>query len=256
MKRNHLYVMLILIALAIPITKANAQILSNDDRFYFNPLTDDITKRLPSLRVLIDSAIAHAPSVRYEELKADYYYYEQKTEARYWLEHFSITFDLNYGKWNFHDRDELTRVDRYYLSESIRDNIAIGLIIRFPFSSIVDRRNRINKQKKWIEISLAQRDINSRVVEREVVEAYNMMIQWQNYIRVYNEYQKFTMVQMRMAENQFLSGEITTAEYTRLKEIQTRGSIEHKQAIAEFSKNYQILEILTGISFNLINVLR
>jgi hypothetical protein len=61
---------------------------------------------------------------------------------------------------------------------------------------------------------------------------------------------------MQMAQNQFLNGEISTAEYTRLKEIQTRGDIEYQQAIAEFSKNYRILEILTGINFNLINVLR
>jgi hypothetical protein len=61
---------------------------------------------------------------------------------------------------------------------------------------------------------------------------------------------------MQMAQNQFLNGEITTAEYTRLKEIQTRGAIEYQQAIAEFSKNYQLLEIITEIDFNLINVLR
>jgi outer membrane protein TolC len=236
--------------------KTVAQIYINDDSKLFNPLVDDITKRLPSLRVLIDSAVANSPAVRYEELKADYYYYEKKTQERYWLEHFSFNVDWNFGKWNFRDRDELTRIDRFYFSESIRDNYAVGFYIRFPFATLVDRRNRINKQKKWIELSFAQRDINRKYVEKEVVEAYNMMIQWQNYIRIYNDYQKFTMIQMQMAQNQFLNGEITTAEYTRLKEIQTRGAIEYQQAIAEFSKNYQLLEIITEINFNLINVLR
>jgi hypothetical protein len=247
------FVVVLLVSLS---NKSQAQIYANDESRMFNPLVDDITKRLPSLRVLIDSAVENSPAVHYEELKADYYYYEQKTAERYWLEHFSFNVDWNFGKWNFRDRDELTRIDRYYFSESIRDNYAIGFYIRFPFATLVDRRNRINKQKKWIELSFVQRDINKKYVEKEVIEAYNMMIQWQNYIRIYNDYQKFTMIQMQMAQNEFLNGEITVAEYTRLKEIQTRGAVEYQQAIAEFSKNYQLLEVVTGINFNLINVLR
>ena len=252
---KQLYLLLILFTFFVS-KHAQGQIRSDDASKLFNPLTDDITKRLPSLRVLIDSAVANAPSVRYEELKADFYYYEQKSEERYWLEHFSFNLDWNWGKWNFRDRDELTRIDRYYLSESFRDNFAVGFYIRFPFATLIDRKNRINKQKKWIELSLVQREINRKYVQGEVIDAYNMMIQWQNYIRIYNDYQKFTEIQMQMAQNQFLNGEITTAEYTRLKEIQTRGAVEYQQAIAEFSKNYQLLEILTDINFNLINILR
>ncbi len=234
----------------------NAQILENDESKLFNPLTDDITKRLPPLRILIDSAIANSPYVRYEELKADYYYFEMLSQARYWTEHFSLNLDANFGRWTFNDRTELGTDGRFYFSESIRDNLAVGFYIRFPIASLIDRRNRINKQKKWIELSFTQREVNSRVVQREVIESYNLMVQWQNYIRIYNDYQKFTMIQMQMAQNQFLNGEISTAEYTRLKEIQTRGNVEFSQAVAEFSKHYQLLEVYTGIKFNLINVLR
>lgn len=240
--------------------KSTAQIYSNDESRIFNPLTDDITKRLPNIRVLIDSAVAHSPSVRYEELKADYYYYEQLTQQRYWMEHFSFNLDWNWGVWNFHDTQYSvidSRPNTFHIDlNSLRDNFAVGFYIRFPLATIVDRRNRINKQKKWQELSFVQREINRQFVVRQTIEAYDMMIQWQNYIRIYNDYQKFTEIQMQMAQNQFLNGEISTAEYTRLKEIQTRGAIEYQQAIAEFSKNYRILEILTGINFNLINVLR
>ncbi|MCK9291203.1 MAG: TolC family protein [Bacteroidales bacterium] len=233
------------------------QILETDESKLFNPLTDDITKRLPNIRVLIDSAVANSPSVRYEELKADYYYYEQLSQERYWMEHFSFNLDVNWGVWNFFDTQRSSISQPFWIDlNSLRNNFAVGFYIRFPLASIVDRRNRIAKQKKWQELSFVQREINRQFVVRETIETYDMMIQWQNYIRIYNDYRKFTMIQMQMAQNQFLNGEISVAEYTRLKEIQTRGDVEYQQAIAEFSKNYRILEILTGINFNLINVLR
>ncbi|UBM63585.1 TolC family protein [Candidatus Sulfidibacterium hydrothermale] len=227
-----------------------------DSSRYFNPLTDNIVKRLPPLSVLIDSAAYNSPDMHYQELKAQYYYYEQLSAQRAWLEHLSLNLDLNLGKWNFWDRDEITKRDRYYRSESIRDNYAVGFYIRFPLASIFDRRNRINKQKKWIEIALTQREINRRFLAKEVIDHYNNLVQYQNYIRIYNEYQNFTMMQMRMAQNEFMNGEISTAEYTRLKEIQTRGAINYQQAIAEFNKEYQLLEVTTGMKFNLINILR
>ncbi len=251
-------IQMIVFLLAILLSgKVTAQIYSDDATKLFNPLTDDITKRLPNIRVLIDSAVANSPSVRYEELKADYYYYEQLTQQRYWMEHFSFNLDWNWGVWNFHDTQTSSLASPFRIDlNSLRDNFAIGFYIRFPLATIVDRRNRINKQKKWQELSFVQREINRQFVVQQTIEAYDMMIQWQNYIRIYNDYQRFTEIQMAMAQNQFLNGEISTAEYTRLKEIQTRGAIEYQQAIAEFSKNYRILEILTGINFNLINVLR
>lgn len=258
MRIQSLRLLILFLGLIISV-KSLAQVYANDESRLFNPLTDDITKRLPNIRVLIDSAVANSPSVRYEELKADYYYYEQLTQQRYWMEHFSFNLDWNWGVWNFHDTQysSISSPSTFRIDlNSLRDNFAVGFYIRFPLATIVDRRNRIAKQKKWQELSFVQREINRQFVVRETIEAYDMMIQWQNYIRIYNDYQKFTEIQMQMAQNQFLNGEISTAEYTRLKEIQTRGAIEYQQAIAEFSKNYRILEILTGINFNLINVLR
>ncbi len=236
-------------------TEAQVQRQVDSSRF-FNPLTDNITERLPPLQVLIDSAIYNSPSIMYQNLKRDYYYYEQLTEQRAWLEYFSVNFDVNIGKWNYWDKDEQSRKDRFYLTQSIRDNYAIGLYMRFPLLTLFDTRNKINKQKKWQELSLAQKEINKRYLEKEVITIYNDLQQYQHYIKIYIDYQNFTMLQMQMAQNEFLNGEISTAEYTRLKEYQVRGAVDLEQAIAEFNKNYQLLEVTTGMKFNLINIMR
>lgn len=246
----------VLIAIFLFMGHAFGQQRTVDSSLFFNPITDNIVKRLPPLSVLIDSAAFNSPDMHYQDLKAQYYYYEQLSAQRAWLEHFSLNLDLNLGKWDFWDRSEAAQQTKYYRSESWRDNYAVGFYIRFPLATFFDRRNRIKKQKKWIEISLTQKEINRRFLAKEVIQYYNDLVQYQNYIRIYNGYQNFTMMQMRMAQNEFLNGEISTAEYTRLKEIQTRGAINFQQAIAEFNKNYQLLEVATGMRFNLINILR
>jgi len=255
--KNILFVLFLMMC----ITNIKAQNSQNSDVVYFNPLTDDITKRLPPLRVLVDSAGFNSPSLKYEDLKADYYHYEQITAAREWLEYFSVNLDAIGGRWGYYDwsRDapgNPTTFSSYQYLTSYRSAFAAMFFIRLPIGSLVDRRNRINKQKKWIELSLTQKEINRRFVQERVIEVYNDLVSAQSEIRIYNDYQAFTMVQMEMAQNEFLNGEITTAEYTRLKEIQTRGAIDYHKAIAEFSKNYQTLEVITGIRFNLITVLR
>ncbi len=228
----------------------------SDEVIYFNPITDDITKRLPPLRVLIDSASFNAPSARYEDLKADYYYYEQISAAREWLEYLSINMDAIVGHWDYRDKDEISRADRYYYTSSIRTTLAGMFYVRMPLGALFDRKNRINKQRKWIEISLMQKEINLRYLQERVIIVYNDMVQAQELARIYNDYQAFTMSQMQMAQNEFLNGEITTAEYTRLKEIQTSGAVRFQQAISDFNKHYRVLEVITGMRFNLITVLR
>ena len=247
---------MLLAVFAITVRPAFSQSVGDGEYNYFNPLTDDITKRLPPLRVLVDSAGFNSPEVKYENLKADYYYYEQISAAREWLEYLSINLDAVYGHWDYRDKDELTRVDRYYYSESWRSTGAVMFYIRMPLGALFDRQNRINKQKKWIEISLTQREINKRYLEERVITYYNDLVSAQAQIRIYNDYQQFTLMQMQMAKNEWINGEISTAEYTRLKEIQTSGAVNFQKAIADFNKNYQTLEVLTGIKFNLITVLR
>lgn len=226
-----------------------------DSSRYFNPITDDITKRLPPLEVLIDSAAHNSPDIRYQQLKEQYYEYTTLSAKRNWLNYFSLNWDSNFGRWDFWNQDDYIQIGHYYHSWSWRSNYAVGFYIRLPLLAIVDRRNQINQQKKWIEISLMQKEINRRFLATQVITYYNNLVEYQSYIRIYNQYQNFTMMQMRMAQNEFLNSEISTAEYTRLKEIQTRGAINFQQAIAEFNNAYQLLQVATGMKFNLINIL-
>jgi outer membrane protein TolC len=255
-KAKHLFLIAGLILLTSFRVFAQNQTSEADSSRFFNPVTDDITKRLPPLEVLIDSATYNSPDVRYETLKEDYYAYTTLSARRAWLNYFSLNWDSNFGRWDFWNQDDYVQIGHYYHQWSWRSNYAVGFYIRLPLLALIDRRNLINQQKKWIEISLMQKEINRRFLATQVITYYNNLVEYQNYIKIYNSYQNFTLMQMQMAQNEFLNSEISTAEYTRLKEIQTRGAINFQQAIAQFNNAYQLLQVATGMKFNLINILR
>lgn len=225
-------------------------IAQSPDDEAFDPLSDDITDYLPPLEALMDSAITNAPQVTHEKMRTDYYRYEVKSAKRDYLEHFYFEPELNYGQYYFNDKDELTRLDRFYLTQSHRWNYNFAFAVRFPLTSWVDRRNRINKQKKWVEISMAQQEINRQEVRANVIELYNNLVQQQRILKINNDYQHYTKIQMEMAENEFVNGQISTAEITRLKEIATRGAIEFEKARSEFETSYDLLQNLVGMKFN------
>jgi outer membrane protein TolC len=208
---------------------------------------------LPPLAALLDSAVANSPEVLYEELRTEYYRYEVKSAERAYLEHFYFEPEINYGQYYFDDyiTSRVNNVTASYpYTESQRWNFNGAFAIRFPLTSWIDRRNRINKQKKWVEISMAQQAINRKEVRSNVIELYNTLVQQQKILKISNDYQHWTAIQMKMAENQFVNGQIGTAEITRLKEIATRGAIEYQKARAEFETAYDLLQNLVGMNFN------
>jgi len=230
----------------------------------FNPLTSNVQEVLPPLSVLLDSAVVHAAQVNYEELHAMRNRYEIKRARLEWTQYFGINLDGSLGNWINKD----TYLNGYNPApyqtiiltppniNSNRWDYAISVWVRFPLSSILKRKNEIMIGKKEVEMSLALRDQRANEARLETIRYFNSMLQAQSKMKISNEYQEYTRVQMLMADLQFQNKEIEIAEYARLKEIQIRGANDFEQYKSEFSMNYQLLEETTGMKFNLINELK
>jgi outer membrane protein TolC len=225
----------------------------------FNPLTSNVEDVLPPLSVLLDSTVVHAAQVNYETLHAARNRYEIKRARLEWSQYFGINLDGGWGNWLTNNVDNIVGKAGGPLEDytrSYRWNYAISYFVRFPLSSILKRNNEIMIGKKEVEMSLALRDQRANEARLETIRYYNSMIQAQSKMKISNEYQEYTRIQMLMADEQFRNKEIEIAEYARLKEIQIRGANDYEQYKSEFSMNYQLLEEMTGMKFNLINELK
>ncbi len=252
---NKLLARISLIVVFVAITSISfSQVI--DSSMLFNPIRDDIAKKLPPLEALIDSAIHHSPQIKLEELQADLTRYEISSARREWLRHWGLDMVANYGNYLYNDRDELTRLDRFYLSESRRLNYGAGVYVRIPVFYFVDRKNEINKKRKLLEIAIVNREVHVRDIRQTVIATYNTLMQQQHILRITNDYQQVADMMMRNAENMFLNGEIPPEEYARQKDYQTRGATDYALTIGRFNNAYTLLEELVGMRFNLINVLK
>lgn len=249
-------VVIFFLCLIVLCNKSFAQIRIDSSR-YFNPITDDIAKKLPPLEALIDSAIENSPEVRIQELEADYNYYEIKSAKNNWLRNIYLDAEFDAGDWLYRDRNELLQTTTdWYRYESRRISYYGGFSIRFPLIDIFNRRNEINMKKKLMEISLIRREQQVRQIREKVITTYNELIQQQRLLRVSNEYQQYAKVYMPIAEMEFKNGEIPASELQRLKDYQTRGAIQFMDIIKSFNEAYWRLEEIVGMKFNLINVMR
>lgn len=225
-----------------------------------NPLTSNVEDVLPPLSVLLDSAVVHAPQVNYEELHAARNQYEINRARLEWSEYFGINLDGSYGNWFNDDINKIRSLPipqiGSYFDNSIRWDYAASFFVRFPLSSILKRRNEINISKKEVEMSLSLRDQRANEARLETVRYYNAMISAQNKMKISSDYQEYTRMQMQIADEQLKNKEIEIAEYARLKEIQVRGALDFEQFKSDYRENYELLQEITGIKFNLINELK
>jgi len=227
-----------------------------DSSMYFNPIKDDISKKIPPIESLIDSAIANSPLILWEELKAARDAYEVKTKRRDWTKNFGITAIFDWGNYFYNDRDELTRLNQFYLTQSKRMAYGVGIFLRFPVYDFIDRRNNINKMKKEHEMALVYREVRVKEIRIEVIRTYNELLQNQWKLKISNDYQQTSDMMMQNAEIMFLNGEIPPEEYNRQKDYQTKGAIEYAETLGRFNIAFTLLEELVGFKFNLINVLK
>lgn len=227
-----------------------------DSSLFFDPITDDIRNRIPPLEALIDSAIANSPQITIEELKAAAVKYEIISARREWTKYFEIIGYSNAGLWLRHERNELSGLSDFYLTESRRQAFNAGFTIKLPLYNLIDRKNNINKEKKKLEIAIVQREVIVKEIRKIVIATYNELIQLQDRMKISNDYQQTSDMMMQNAEIMFLNGEIPPEEFNRQKDYQTRGALEYAANIGNFNNAYTLLEELVGFRFNLINVLK
>jgi len=237
------------IAMALP---TSAQ--DRDTLFVFNPIVDDITLRIPPLDDLIDSAIVHSPAVASVDAEIYIRKYGIKTARRDIMQNFYMDAGMNvtYLEGLTNNTTNLGDINSV-LSNQDNSGYAAGISIRMPLDDLMDHRNRVKSATKYMEQAFSDREIQIKIIRRQIIEQYNRLIINQKILKIANDNQIFMSLQMALAEKEFLNGQMSLYELARLNEMNRKAVTDFEQSRNEFYNAYMILQEIVGIKFNVIN---
>jgi len=236
----------------------SAQTTSEDTttikRLQFDLLVDNIADKLPPLQILIDSAVKHSPQVRISDAEISIMRYTLKVEKNSWTKSIGILGELMTGNlYQFSTNQTSGANPNEFVSDRYEYYYNIGLFLRMPLSDFTNQKIRINIAKREIEKSILLKEEKAMDIRKEVIMIYQDLLMRQELLKIKNESQLTTRLQVQMAEIEFKNGTIKIAELARLVEFNATNIYDYKQETFLFYRQYLILEELVGMKFNLIS---
>lgn len=220
----------------------------------FDPLVDNITDKLPPLEVLIDSAVENSPYIQFEDVETKLWKHKIKESKRQWLKNLGIDGAANYGNsYQFYTNQASGSFPTEFSTDRFQNSYSVGFYLRFPLFNIINQKNSVDIAKRESEKSILRKQQKVRETKEEVILVYEDLILRQELLKLINEAQITTQLQVEMAEQEFLNGNLSIADLSRLTERHTRNIMDYKKQSSLFYQQYLILEQLVGMRFNLLN---
>jgi len=236
----------------------SAQVQSMEDqaeeKVEFDPLVDNIVEKLPPLQVLIDSAVANSPYIKFEGVDIQLWSHKVLESRRAWTRLMGLDASYRYGStYVFSTSQTSGGFPSDYTSDQYNWRLGAGIYLKVPFYEIINHRNNVNIAKRELEKRYLRKEQVVRETKQDVIFVYEELLLRQELLKMKNESQLTTTLQVEMAEKEFLNGNITISELSRLTEIHSRNISEFTSQKSLFHRQYLILEELVGIKFNLLS---
>ncbi|HCY41846.1 MAG TPA: hypothetical protein DHV48_10900 [Prolixibacteraceae bacterium] len=213
---------------------------------------DDIEGKLPPLNVLIDSALAKDPYVRFRELQLVVNNSKLKSDKTQWARNFGFQTDIRNGTFdNFSTNTSEGQSPSIFATKSNQTNYGIGAYMKFPIFDILNRKNQITLAQTELKQASEMAEMQKNEVRQAVIKQYNQLLLSHRLLRIRFNYVETSRTNMQMAEKEFKNGIINITEFSRISEITARSESDFETARIEFRTAYLILEEIVGIKFNL-----
>ena len=202
---------------------------------------------IPSLNVLIDSAIVINGLVNYRKLEIDAKDCNLKSKRQYWTRNFGLQASSGYGTFN--NLSSISGDDSTVnlASNTQQLNYNVGFYFKMPVLDVINRKNEIKQAKA--ELGQAKSLAKSQVDELKqvVIRNYHDLLLKENLLEIRATNLGNAKVNIEMVEREFRNGVIPISEYVRISDMTSRIAAEFEQAKSEFLASKKQLENLTGI---------
>ena len=205
--------------------------------------------KLPPLDQLIDSAKIHSPlivsqidNIMFEE--ADIY-----SRKRDILKSLAVYSNYAYGNLGTTTVDPNSNRQVGLSSNSATNFFQVGLQFKLDLYTIFDRKNLIQKEKYEVAFARKQEKEMIQTVKETIIQQYYAIELTKKLLAIYASTKQAAYINLKMAEKQFLDGEIDIADVTRVSNSLAAASVEFEKTKSQYLISYELLELVIGIEF-------
>jgi len=204
---------------------------------------DDFLRNLPPLETLIDSALAHAPAIKGQDLNIERSKLAVRRTRNAWTTDIvNAGGGLSYGQLNdlyMSDGGQST------VSNSAQTRYSVGMSVKIPVSAFL---NRTESKTAKVELKLAENQKQQTIndIREEVYSRYNSLLaNYDGYKILFENFEDQEVI-LQHAEKDFLNNQITVADLSNTRVSYSRARIDLSKARYEFERSRWVLEDLVG----------
>lgn len=175
-----------------------------------------------------------------------------RTEKRKWLNYFRFSSAYQYGYLGGEliTQSSILPSAYYQATESAQNYYHIGMSLSIPLDDIVDRHNKIKKEKVKIEQIKTDKEISLNEIRMLVIDLYTKSQQYLALLNTRYEDLKLAESQYKLSQNDFINGKISATELNNNRGVYSDKITEIETSKAEFQACIYKLEILCNIKLS------
>jgi outer membrane protein TolC len=121
----------------------------------------------------------------------------------------------------------------------------VGVAMQLPITHIINRKNNIKNAELQAVKNESEKAGTSLIIKQEIIRLYQEMKLAHRLVLTTIEGKQGSSINYKLAEKQFVQGDIPLSELSRLQEILTRSSIEFETANNRLQTAYMQLDAYT-----------
>lgn len=200
---------------------------------------------LPPVDVLFQSA-RNNPRITYYDSRNREEKHDLRSIKVDWLNYIRLTGGYQYGHFWTNSVDSQLAGPVLQTSKDNQSYYNAGVAVVFPLDQIVDRRNRINKQKEVIKQTELEIQRYWEEQKMLIADAYTEAQRCLGLLKVRSEALMLAETQYRASMDDFAQNKINASDLSRMKNMHSNASGDYELIMSQLKNALIRLEILSG----------
>jgi len=230
---------LILMVLLLPFSLEAQTFGRSSVKTNIDSIIIDLADYLPPLNLMIDSAVANAPRIRYYAERQKMFEYQMSMSKKRWMEGVRVNFNYNAGNNSITETGSLVLVGINY-----------GVNVQVPLSTFFGQRDEAKMAQAASDGESANKDLAILEIRREVEETYSRLFMLRDMIKEATDAKESSQFIYEQAEAAYVRGQLTLDELGSNADLRSKWATSYITLKTDFYDTYRQLERLVGVPFS------